>query len=183
MRLKKLATLALATVLALSAFTGCGESSDDPNKKKDENGVKEGFLGDTMKTYFFDFSVNSAYTCASYEGYTPAEGNQMLVTEITVKNTFSESIEMYDSDFMILWADESDDAYSLPVTYNLTSGETLGQNMLPDVYPLKIQGSRSGLLIYEVPIGYTDFSMAYVTVFDDNSEGDIFFVHFTPDQK
>lgn len=183
MKLKKLATLALATVFALAAFTGCGESSDDPNKKKEESSYKEGFLGDTMKTYFFDFSVNSAYTCASYEGYTPAEGSQMLVTEITVKNTFSEDIEMYDSDFMILWADESDDAYSLPVTYDLPSGETLSQNMLPDVYPLKIKESRSGLLVYEVPTEYKNFSMAYVTVFDDDSEGDIFFVHFTPDQK
>lgn len=183
MKIKKLASLVLATVLAVTAFTGCGDSSDDPGKANDNPGYIEGYLGDTMHTYFFDFTVNSAYTCASYENYTPAEGNQLLVTDLTVKNTFSESIEMYDTDFMILWDDPSDDAYSLPVTYNLQSGETLGKNMLPAVYSLAIKESRGGILVYEVPVGFKDFSIAYVTIFDNETDGDIFFVHFTSEQK
>ena len=73
MKIKKLASLALAAVLTVTAMTGCGKSSDDPNSIQsnpgypDSEGYAEGILGTTMHTEFFDFTINSAYTCASYE--------------------------------------------------------------------------------------------------------------------
>ncbi len=60
MKIKKLASLALAVVLAATALTGCGNSSDDPNSKEnsvgypDEDGYAEGSLGNTMHTEFLD---------------------------------------------------------------------------------------------------------------------------------
>ena len=50
-----------------------------------------GRTGDTMETYFFDFTVNSAYLTSDYAGRTPGEGNVLLVADITVKNTFEQS--------------------------------------------------------------------------------------------
>ncbi len=185
MKIKKIVPLVLTAVLAAAVLTGCGDLSDDPNSSQasvgypDEDGYAEGGIGDTMHTYFFDYTVNSAYTCASYENYKPAEGLQLVVAEITVKNTFTESIEMYDQDFQIQWSDNSDDAFGWPITMQLASGETIGQNMLPDVYELGIRESRTGILVYEVPTGEKDFSISYMTYFDDDTEGDVFFVYFT----
>ena len=68
-----------------------------------------------MHTMFFDFTVTGAYLAEEYEGYQPAEGNQLLVADITVKNTFEQSIEMYDTDFQVQW-DDGDDAYAYPIT-------------------------------------------------------------------
>ncbi len=186
MKIKKLSSLLLAAVLAATALTGCGNSSDDPNASRvgyaNEEGYAEGGLRDTMHTDFFDFTVNSAYTCDTYEDYTPAEGYQMLIAEITVKNTFSEEIEMYDTDFQIQWNDNADDAYDWPITYYLQSGETVGQNMLPDVYKLSKKESRTGILAFEVPVDSSDYSISYLTYIDDGSEegitGDLFFVYF-----
>ena len=189
MKIKKLASLALAAVLTVTAMTGCGKSSDDPNSIQsnpgypDSEGYAEGILGTTMHTEFFDFTINSAYTCASYEGYTPDESNQMVVAEITVKNTFSESVPMFDTDFEILWNDDADDAYEYPITYYLETGKTIGQNMLPDQYKLAKNESRTGIVAYEVPAGETDFVIGYQTIFDDESEGNIFFVFFTANEK
>ena len=159
--MKRVFVLVTALVMALS-LAACGGDAE----------ANEGRVNDTMETYFFDFTVNSAYLTADYEGYTPAEGNVLLVASITVKNTFQESIEMYDTDFQLAWGEE-DDAYAYPVTTDMETFEELdpvGENQLPGTYPLAVNEERSGELVYEVPSGYTDFSICYLEMFDDGTE-------------
>ena len=66
--MKRVFVLVTALVMALS-LAACGGDAE----------ANEGRVNDTMETYFFDFTVNSAYLTADYEGYTPAEGNVLLV--------------------------------------------------------------------------------------------------------
>ena len=146
-------------------------------------------VGDTISTAFFDFTVNSAYLTSDYAGYTPAEGNVLLVANITVKNTFEQSIEMYDTDFQVQW-DDGDDAYAYPITTDMetyTEVEPVGENQLPGTYPMAVDEERSGELVYEVPSGFTDFSIAYLEQFvDDSGEestGETFFVYFTAEDQ
>ena len=40
------------------------------------------------------------------------------MADITVKNTFEQSIEMYDTDFQVQW-DDGDDAYAYPITTDM----------------------------------------------------------------
>ena len=168
--------MAAAMVLGLTACGGSGSSS-------------EGRTGDTMETFFFDFTVNSAYLTKDYEGYTPAEGNALLVADITVKNTNQKSIEMYDTDFQIQW-DDGDDAFAYPITINTETYEELdpvGDSQLPGTYTLAVDEERTGELVYEVPAGFTDFSIAYLEQFVDEdsneSTGDTFFVYFTAEDQ
>ncbi len=147
----------------------------------DENGNAEGRLGDTMHTYFFDYTVNSAYLCDEYEGYTPSEGYEILVADVTIKNTVTSTLPMYDTDFQVQWNDEADDAYGFPVTLELE--DVLNDQMLPGEYELAIGKSINGLLVYEVPAGNKDFSISYLEMFDDDTTGDVFFVYFSADKQ
>ncbi len=198
--MKKLACALLAGVLAV-ALTACGagssgsSSSDSrslPGSSQQEqqqpasdtitavDGYAEGRMGDVMQTYFFNYSVNSAYVCDSYEGYTPAEGNALLVAEVTVKNTGRQSIEMYDTDFQAQWGDE--EGFSVPITYDMETGaelETVSAEQLPGIYTLGINESKTGLLVFEIPAGMYDLSISYMEYFSDESTGDTFFVFFT----
>ena len=61
---QRLFALAAAVVMALG-LTACGGS-----------GSSEGRTGDTMETYFFDFTVNSAYLTSDYAGRTPPWGGE-----------------------------------------------------------------------------------------------------------
>ena len=86
--MKKFAGIMVATVLAFS-LVACGPvdsavqnlvgavsnsgSSNSGVVTADDDGYAEGRIGDVMRTYFFDYTVNSAYTCKEFEGYTPAE--------------------------------------------------------------------------------------------------------------
>ena len=176
---KRLLTAALALTLALG-LTACGG----------DGGSNEGRVDDTMETYFFDFTVNSAYLTNDYEGYTPAEGNTLLVADITVKNTFQESIEMYDIDFQAQWGEEGEDAYAYPITTDMetfTELDPVGENQLPGTYPMAVDEERNGELVYEVPAGHVDFSISYLEQFVDDageeSTGEVYFVYFTAEDR
>lgn len=193
--MKKIASFLLATVITAAVLTGCGSngvvsSSSAPSSaatnnsvgRPDENGNAEGRLGDTMHTYFFDYTVNSAYLCDEYEGYTPADGNEILVADVTIKNTFTSTLPMFDTDFQIQWNDDADDAYDAPITYEKVD-DVLNDQMLPSEYDLPIGKSINGLLVYEVPAGNKDFSISYLEMFDDDTTGDVFFVYFSADKQ
>lgn len=178
--MKKLCVTGLVLVMLLS-LAGCGGSSGQS--------ASEGRVGDTMETYFFDFTVNSAYICTEYEGYMPAEGNHLMVADVTVKNTGRSSIEMYDWDFQVQWGDGDED-YGYPISIDTETGEDLGtvsDEQLPGTYSLGVNEERSGLLVYEVPAGNADFSISYLELFDDGSEegeeGDVYFVYFTAEDR
>ena len=176
---KRMLALMAALSLALG-LTACGGDS----------GNNEGRVQDTMETYFFEFTVNSAYLTNDYAGYTPAEGNTLLVADITVKNTFQESIEMYDTDFQAKWGDDAEDAFAIPITTDMetfTELDPIGENQLPGTYPLGVDEERSGELVYEVPAGHVDFSISYLEQFVDEageeSTGEVYFVYFTAEEQ
>ena len=144
----------------------------------DIDGYAEGGVGDAMHTYWFDYTVTYAYVCSEYGGYIPSEGMELLVVEMAVKNTFEESIPMFDIDFQAQWEDSADDAFAWP----LNGAEYLGGNVLPETYTLEKGQMVTGLLLFEVPAGYREFSVSYWEYFDDDSTGDIFFLYFTADR-
>lgn len=155
------------------------EVEEEPEVEEESSigGYSEGRFGDTMETYFFDYTVNSAYLCEEYNGYEPSDGKCILVAEVTVKNTFNESIEMYDTDFQIQWNSDDDDAYGFPITaYDV---DPVSDEQLESTYNLGINEEVTGLLVFEVPTGEKDFSISYLELFDDESEGDVYFVYFT----
>lgn len=174
--MKKLAALLLAAVMATSVI-GCGGSAGGVVRPK--NGLAEGKIGNTMRTYWFDFSVNSAYLCDSFSGYDAADGYNLLVVDITVTNTFSEILPMFDSDFWIDWDPDDDDAYAYPVE----NASSLNSNILPGEYYLMVDETENGLLLYEIPDDNTDLAIAYMELTDQNETGDFFVVYFEPDQR
>ena len=172
---------ALLAALMLLTLAGCGQK-DGGSGDEDFN---EGRVGDVMHTVFFDYTVNDAYTCGAYGNYTASEGGKVLVVEVTIKNTFSKTIEMYDTDFQILWGGEDDDDFRVPITTDPDTWEELdvvGEDQLPGTYTLGVNKERTGLLVYDVPADVEDFSIAYLEIFEDESEGDLHAVFFTPEE-
>ena len=160
--------------------------SDPGETISSEDGYGEGRLGDTMQTYFFDYTVNSAYTCTEFAGTTPAEGSMFLVADVTVCNTDNRSIEMYDTDFQAQWGSDGEEDFRVPITYdteNQMDLPTLTDEQLPSTYTLAVDEERTGLLVYEVPAGFQDFSISYQEMFSDDSYGDTFFVFFTAEPQ
>ena len=167
------------------AEPAAGDSAADGDEIYAEDGLAEGRIGDVMHTVFFDFTVNSAYLSSSYGTYVPAEGNELLVVDVTVQNTFHASIEMYDTDFQAQWIDPDPNAYTYPITTDMDTGEaleTVSDAQLPAVYTLAVDESRTGELVFEVPSGYPDFGVGYVELYTDGTEtitGDTFLVYFS----
>lgn len=149
-----------------------------------------GYIGDVMHTYWFNFAVTSGYTCPSYGSYTATEGNQLLVVSLSMKNTSVSSVPMSDIDFQAQWGESDDeDAYAYaittdePVTHQVQVAEQLSDEQLPNMYDLAVNEERSGVLVFEVPTGYKDFSISFQEMFDDNTYGDVYFIYFTAEEQ
>ena len=179
--MKRFASFLLALMMLL-ALAACGEGGLNFNLKETESpGYKEGYVGDTMSTYWFDFTVDEAYSCTEYEGYLPDPGYKFVVATITLKNTCGFSVDMWDTDFVILW-DAEDDYMDIPLAPGLSADQ------FPEEYVLGINATKTGVAVYEVPEGYRDFSIAFMEVYEDEGnpdgrDGDVYYVDFTPEER
>lgn len=182
--MKRTASFLLALIMLFS-LAACGEGGLSLNPKgKDSDGPKEGYIGDTMSTYWFDFMVSDAYSCTKYHNYTPSAGNKLVVVNMTLKNTFEESVDMWGDDFVILW-DGEDDYMDIPLPAGISDDQ------FPDEYVLGINAKKDGVLVFEVPEEFRDFAIGFVEISVDTEnpdnlegvEGDTFFVYFTAEEK
>ncbi len=188
--MKKLVAAILASMMVMS-LAGCGKtgiagasdwvSSDDSitaEKLSDGTYYYEGRIGSTMKTAWFDFTIEDAYvTHDSIGGYTANGGNELVVVEITVKNTFSESVPMSNYDFQLQW-DGGENEYAWPVEES-----DIIDDQFPEEYYLSVNESRTGYYVYEAPGGELDLNISFVEYYEDNTEGDSFWIFFTADEK
>ena len=156
------------------------ESNSSTDDFSEDNGSDSeyvwGQVGETMKTYWFDFNVTSATLYSEYEGNTPTDGYQFLELKIWLKNTFNESVPMFWSDFDVEWDDP--DSYELPVFITVD-----GKELTEEEYSLRRAGSLDLVLVYEVAEGYDDFFVFFDEDFADGTVGDVFAVYLAPEQE
>lgn len=209
--------LALALLTALSACTGGLISFDPPGvdaqdgpEVTPEGGLAAGYLGDTMDTAFFDFTVNRAVTSGEFDGLDAQqvgvqynadlygreawpEGYKFLAVEITLHNDTIVTQPMSVQDFQIQWdsqeGESPDENYAFPVCQVVAdpSGEaayaSLSQQQLPASYELGINEERTGILLYVVPAGAKDYGLYFEEYYSDDTVGDLFLVSFNAEQS
>lgn len=135
--------------------------------------VTNGKLNQTLSTAFFDFTITSVKTTSTLAGYTTSDSKfKFVVADVTVKNTMDEAIPVGNYDFSIQWKNgvktEEDISY-----------EEFMDGMYPDEVTLAPGKSLSGTLVFEVPLDQKEVSVVYREIFDDDFEGDAYYVDLT----
>lgn len=182
MRARKRIPIRLTAVFVLILLIGicAGCSADDAATAVQSQGRDYGETynlseGDTMSTAFFDMTVNSATLQSEIDGYVPTnDTDRFLVVNITVKNTFDSDnpIPMSDADFQLSYddADENDAVYP---------ESAFAEDQLPASYEIAKGDSTTGNLIYVVPDGAADFKIYYYDLWDDDFEGNDYWLPFS----
>ena len=187
-----------------------GSANTDSGVGYPEDGYASGYMGDTMHTAFFDFTVDSAYTTQEFDGLTaagegmsylteyydrpaPADGCKFLVVEITLHNTTTMSQPMFVADFQVQWdlqeGEDEDQNYAFPL-YQSQANESgdyvyysLSEMQLPAEYDLGINEERTGILLYAVPAGAKDYAVFFEEYFSDDTIGDLVQVSFNAEEN
>ena len=187
-----------------------GSANTDSGVGYPEDGYASGYMGDTMHTAFFDFTVDSAYTTQEFDGLTaagegmsylteyydrpaPADGCKFLVVEITLHNTTTMSQPMFVADFQVQWdlqeGEDEDQNYAFPL-YQSQANESgdyvyysLSEMQLPAEYDLGINEERTGILLYAVPAGAKDYAVFFEEYFSDDTISDLFQVSFNAEEN
>lgn len=176
-----------------------GKDKDDKDDNKgggedgliypDEDGLALGYAGDTLRTAFFDMTINDPYTCDEFDGLIPEEGYKFLVAELTLYNYTDDSQPMFDTDFEVVWDLDDDDAWAWPEYDTVTdeNGEPeyfiRSDKQLPTEYTLGIHKTITGILLYQVPVDSKDYYIDFYELYDDGTDegryGDSFYVRFS----
>jgi len=123
-----------------------------------------------VHTRWFDFTVNSLKTATSYAGYTAASGNTLIIANITIKNTYTDSpttpFGTYD------WT-ASDDT----LTYWIDAMSPLDSTMMPDDYELTPNQTATYNVVFEVSSSLPDPYIAYVEVGGSGTVYDTYIVY------
>ena len=145
------------------------ESSATTDSDSSEMQFYDGRIGDKLSTAFFDFTVDSVELAENI----PAEQGMMILdVVITVKNTFGDQIPMFYNDFQMQYGEGDYDC-----CYNIID-ETVPADTVPEQYTLKRAETATYHYYFSVPQDATDFAVAYLEVYDDDSTGDAFFIYF-----
>lgn len=168
-----------------SNLFGTQEEVNSPADDFPEDDVSDseyvwGQVGETMKTYWFNFNVTSATLYSEYDGNIPTDGYQFLELKLWMKNTFNESVPMFWSDFDVEWDDP--DSYELPVFISV-DGKELKLTEEEYEYSLRRAGSIDLVMVYEVAEGYDEFFVYFDEEFADGTVGDVFAVYLAPEQE
>lgn len=197
--MKRIAAILLTAVLAMTAtacsgikplisFSSPAKETEEQLIYPDEENYAMGYLGDTLRTSFFDMTVDSAYTCREFDGITAEDGYKLLVAEITLYNYTDVTQPMFFTDFEIWWDDQegegaADYDFPLYIEEEQPDGSSEFYNVsglqLPIEYDLSIHETRTGTLLYQVPEASKTFSIAFTEYFSDDSVGALFEVRFS----
>lgn len=171
---KKFVALALCAIMTFSIM-GCskeeatGAISDfaDQAAKLMEAGGREydklytAGMNEPLKNSFFECTVTGAELAEELGGYAPeTEGYQFLKVDITVKNTFGNTIPVGNYDFYLMWNGGND-----------VADMEFVEGMYPDDVELADGETISGFLVFEVPADVSDIMLMYDEVWDDDFVG------------
>lgn len=153
-------------------------SDEDNDDVYAYDGAEIGYVGDIMHTYWFDFTVNDIMFCQTFQGYTAREGYQLIVLDLTIENTFDEEVPMSDWDFWVEWGE---DDYDFDYSYPVSNSYDISTDFLPESYYLPADDIVTGLLMYEVPVGYSEYMLIFEEYFENEEVGDWFGVYLYSD--
>ena len=125
-----------------------------------------GIPGDTLINTFFAYTIHSAAVMDTFGAVTAGEGKELLVVDITIRNTDEWPVPMYDTDFQLQWGGEG------PADFTYPLADKSGQ--LPASYTLAVGEEVSGKLLYEIPAGSQQLTISYRENFDDGTTGSLF---------
>ena len=143
------------------------------NDGRKTGGSAKAKIGEELTNIFFSFCVNQAGLATEYEDSKPERGFVYLIAELTVTSAFDGPLPMWADDFLIQWGDGEND-YAYPLA-KFTDSQMEGE------YSLKVDESVTKDLIFEVPLpeGEHEYNISYLEYYEDDVEGNMFYVIFS----
>ena len=184
--MKKLRVLLLALAVTFGS-AGCTRKtlSDIVNENNtttgSDNGYHEYEVGDSVKTMFFNFTVEEFLSSTDISGNKPDAGKQFVAVKLKVENTFGQDIQMFSTDFLLEWDKTNADDKGVDGPHSYYDKDAIFDEEFEKEYTLTTGESKEGVLVFEVPEGVTEVSLTVQDIYNDKQgnqhEGDVYIVH------
>ena len=174
MNIKKkrlVALLVSACLVATLGLVGCGGSGNQ--SQSSGNPVSEaisqmlegdvtGQVGQEYATKWFTFTVNSLTTDTSYEGFSAADGNKLVIANVTITCTFPEPQAFGTFDWFVMGSNVNNEIWPI---------SPLNDNMMPDNFMLGNKETVTYDVVVEFPANLSNPYFMYTEV---DEKGQVF---------
>lgn len=132
-------------------------------------------VGDWAETKWFNFRVYSAESVKSYGGKTADDGYVYLLVGLSIINTYGESIDIFDNDFVLV---KNGQAFYAELNPPMNGSMLIfySYNAEFDYYyfTLSTGQGQTGLLMFHVPQGNYETYLDYTEYDDSRNRGKVF---------
>lgn len=149
-----------------------GYTTTSDGRKVD--GYQIAFIGDTVSTAWFKFTVNSVKFVSKYEDITADSGYNLAVANITIKSTYDGDMPLYYNDFWIAWDLEASSWSYGEELAMYKSGDDLG-----DSITMQENESLKADFVFQVPEdAESPYVLEFYEYYADDVWGNDFFIIF-----
>ena len=136
-------------------------------------GTAKGKLGDELTNSFFSLCINKAALVDEYEGNKPGRGNLYLVAEVALANALDKPVPIWSNELLLQWGNGDRD-FGYPI-------EKFADTQMDDECSLPVEGRITGDILFEVPApeGSNEYNISYQEFYEDDVEGNTFYVIFS----
>ena len=138
-------------------------SSDSFSESEEDIPVYTFSREEVFETTFFTFQLDAVTLTDSMQSVAAPEGYQYVILDISLTSLDSQIVDMYYSDFVIAWEDDS--------CYPLETG--LSDKQLPDEYTISDVGT-SGQLIFYAPVDATEVVFSHLDYYTLDGKDEIY---------
>ena len=160
---------------AAALLAGCS-AAPAPDSRSNETSQTEFQIGDAVATAWFEYTILHVQAADIYEEYAASSGSELIVVELSIRNTFQKLVPLFDADFQLYWGAYREDEWALPIAQ-------FCNDQLPMEYILSAGETWEGVLLYEVPVAASDFTFAFLERFNNGTEegedGSLFLTYFS----
>ena len=124
-------------------------------------------VGEELENSFFAITVRDVTRTSEVYGYTTGvEGMDFLILDVTIRNTFGDTIDMFTSDFTVEWGSGEDQ-------WDPGFFKTF-EDQLEDEWTMADGEEVSGRLYFAAPAGNEDLRLVYTEIWADSFIGDTY---------
>ncbi|MCL2528817.1 MAG: hypothetical protein FWE41_00540 [Coriobacteriia bacterium] len=160
-----LVALSMAATLGLAGCNGDGSDQSDGGSSMSDmmsqlvEGDVTGQVGKEYATKWFTFTINSMSTGSSFAGFEAASGSQLLITNITITNTYGTPQPFGTFDWFVQGEGTSQ---FMPMS-------PLNNGMMPDSFELGSNETVTYDVVVEFPIDIKSPYFMYVEIDEQGS--------------
>lgn len=126
-------------------------------------------IGDTIKTKWYDFTVNTIEEVKSYKDYKPQDNKKLIHASITITNNIEKNVVITNEDFALVWnLNKNERSYVYPI-----------KDINDEEITIKVKETKTIDILFELDNNAEKpMALYYYEQYNDGQKGNRYYIYY-----